>query len=129
MSVQLRTNVDLAALDGVEEQLGDALTLHVDQVRLEEHFGRLETFAAQLDHATVRQREVLATVGGLLRQFGLLADVVGDVAELLLQNANRLEVGRVIERVALQQQQLVQVAGDISAGDIESPVLELERSG
>lgn len=47
--------VDVSRLDGVEEQLGHAHALHVDEVRLEEGLGRLEALAAHLDHTAVWQ--------------------------------------------------------------------------
>jgi len=51
-------------------------------------------------------REGLHQVGGLQRQALLLLDVVAHVAELLLQQTHRLEVGRVVEGVAAEEQQL-----------------------
>ena len=62
-----------------------------------------------LDDTAVRQCVWLDEEGGLLGELLLGHDVVADVAELLLHHAHRLEVGRVVERVAAQQQQLDQV--------------------
>ena len=44
--------------------------------------------------------------GGLQSQLLLLLDVVAHVAQLLLHHPDRLKVGRVVEGVAPQQQQL-----------------------
>ncbi len=49
MLVQVTAQVQVGAVDGVEEQLGDALALDVHQVRLEERLGRLEALSAELD--------------------------------------------------------------------------------
>ena len=53
--------------------------------------------------------------GSLLGELLLGVDVVRHVAQLLLHHPHRLEVGRVVERVASQQQQLDQVSRDVSA--------------
>ena len=42
-------------VDGVEEQLGDAGALDVDEVRLEQGLGRAEPLAAHANHLAVRQ--------------------------------------------------------------------------
>ena len=48
-------HVHLSGLDGVEDELRDALALHVDEVRLEERLRGLEPLAAHLDDAAVGQ--------------------------------------------------------------------------
>lgn len=47
--------VDVRRLDGVEEQLGHAHSLHVDEVRLEQSLGGFEALAADLNDASVRE--------------------------------------------------------------------------
>ena len=66
----------------------------------------LEALAAELDDTAVGERESLLEHGRLLRQLALLRNVVRHVAELLLDLPHRLEVGRPVERVAPQQQEL-----------------------
>ena len=51
-------------------------------------------------------REGLHQHGGLVGQPLLLLDVVAHIAQLLLQHAHRLKVGRVVEGVAPEQQEL-----------------------
>lgn len=46
-------------------------------------------------------------VGGLIGQALFLLNVVSNVAKLLLQHAHSLKVGRVVEGVAPQEQQLI----------------------
>jgi len=65
-------------------------------------------------------RHLLNKEGGLLRELLFGGDVVSDVAKLLLHHADRLEVGGLVEGVAAQQQQLDEVAGDVSARDVET---------
>ena len=52
--------------------------------------------------------------GGLLGQLLLGVDVVGHVAELLLHHSHSLEVGSVVKCIALEQQQLDEVSGDVA---------------
>jgi hypothetical protein len=40
-------------LDGVEEEFGDARLFDVDEVRLEEAFGRFETLAADTNYTAI----------------------------------------------------------------------------
>lgn len=47
--------VDVGRLDGVEEQLGHAHALHVDQVGLEQRLRGLEPLPPHLDHPAVRE--------------------------------------------------------------------------
>lgn len=51
-------------------------------------------------------RECLHQVGGLCGQTLLLFNVVSHVAELLLQHAHSLEVGRMVEGVTAEEQEL-----------------------
>ena len=59
--------------------------------------------------------------GRLLCELLLGCDVVADVAELLLHHPDGFEVGRLVEGVAAEQQQLDQIAGDVSPGNVETP--------
>ena len=90
-------------------------------MRLEETLGRLEALAADADDAAVGQGIRLDQHGRLLAQALVEHQVVRDVAQLLLDLPDRLEVGGPVERVAALQQQGDQVAGDVPAGDVEPP--------
>lgn len=52
-------------------------------------------------------RERLHQVGGLCGQALLLLDVVSHIAELLLQHTHSLKVGRVVEGVTAEKQELM----------------------
>ena len=52
--VEGRAHVDIGRLDGGEDQLGDARTFDIDQMRLEESFGSFESLAANFDNSSVR---------------------------------------------------------------------------
>ena len=67
-----------------------------------------------LNDPPVRKSVVLHQERRLLGQLLLGVDVVGHVAELLLHHPHSLEVGGVIKCVALQQQQLDEVSGDVT---------------
>ena len=88
--------------------------------RLNEFLFVPNSLSVHLDNPPVRESVVLHQEGGLLGQLLLGVDVVGHVAELLLHHPHRFEVGGVIECIALEQQQLDEVSGDVPAGDIQS---------
>lgn len=71
-----------------------------------------------LNDATIRQLVVLHQYGGLMGELLLLFDVVANIAQLLLHHADCLEVGRVIEGVASEQQQLNHVDGDVTPSNV-----------
>ena len=71
MLVELGPHVHLGRLDGREDELRDALALHVDEVRLEEGLGRLEALAADLDHPAVGEGVRLNQEGRFLKVFGV----------------------------------------------------------
>lgn len=55
----------------------------------------------------VTYRECLHQVGGLCGQTLLLLNVVSHVAELLLQHSHSLKVGRVVEGITAEEQELM----------------------
>jgi hypothetical protein len=118
--VELLARVDVGLVDAVEELLGHAAAVDVDERRLEEALGGLEALLADADDATVGQLVGLDEHGGLVRELVLKLRVVGDVAELLLDHADGLKVGGAVEGVAAQQHQLDEVARDGAAGDVEA---------
>lgn len=74
--VEVGPDIDRGGLDRVEEHLGHARLLDVDQVRLEHAFRRLEPLRANLDDAAVREREVFDEDGRILRKPLVLLEVV-----------------------------------------------------
>jgi hypothetical protein len=52
----LGASVDIGGLDDVEELLGDARLVNVEQVRLEQRLGRLEALCAHLSRASSREQ-------------------------------------------------------------------------
>lgn len=69
--------------------------------RAELHLDFFDPFISVLTHL-VR----LHQVGGLGGQALLLLDVVSHIAELLLQHAHRLKVGRMVEGITAEEQEL-----------------------
>mmetsp|Transcript_89245 Transcript_89245/g.178366 ORF Transcript_89245/g.178366 Transcript_89245/m.178366 type:complete len:261 (-) Transcript_89245:560-1342(-) len=120
--VVCRPRVHVRLLDHAENHLPDParLGLHVDEVGVEQRFRRLEPLPPQLDHPPVGESERLLQHRGFLREFPLRFDVARHVAVLLLDLPHGLEVGRAVERVAPQQQQLDQVVGDVPPRHVEA---------
>jgi hypothetical protein len=108
--------IEVRLLYGVDENLVESFALLADQVRPEENFGGPEPRRPDLDHVAVGQ--------GVVYVFGvdrfLFQRVIGQVAGLLLDGPDRLEFGRRPEIDALLAQQQPQVAGDVSAGDVDA---------
>lgn len=92
-------HVDVGGLDGVEEELGNAGLLDVNEMGLEEALGGLKALAADADDAAVGEGIALDQDSSFLGQFLVQLQVVGDVAELLFDLARGLEVGRAVEGV------------------------------
>ncbi len=55
--VELCPGVYVCSLDGVEEKLGHACSLNVDEVRLEEDLWRFKPLAAKLHHSAIGKLE------------------------------------------------------------------------
>ena len=127
--VQTGAHIDIGALDGVEEQFGDTGLVDVDQMRLEETLGGLEALATDADDATVGEGVGFHQDGGVLGELLVQLQVVGDVAELLLDLAHRFEVGRPVQGVTAAQQQRDQVTGDIATGHVQPADVVVQDGG
>uniref|UniRef100_A0A1I8IPK4 ANF_receptor domain-containing protein n=1 Tax=Macrostomum lignano TaxID=282301 RepID=A0A1I8IPK4_9PLAT len=101
-----KSDIHVGLLDGVKQQFGHAYSVNIDQMRLEQSLWRLETLAAHL----------IDGHGGLESQPLLLSNIVGHVAEPLLELSDGLKICASIESVAPEQQQLNEVAGTMSCG-------------
>ena len=132
MLVELGSHVHVGSLNSVEHELGDSEAFAVGQVGLEEDLGRFKTLATELDDPPIRKlgeekiemghnsrfQLIVYTLtlgaylvrldehGGLEGQTLLFLDIVSNVAQTLFHNTNGLKVGRMIEGVASQEQQL-----------------------
>lgn len=89
-----------ADLDHVEEHLVDTGALAVDERGVEQHLRRLKALHADLDLAVIGQHEGLEHGRGLESKALLDLEVVANVAALLLDLADSLEVGSAVEVVA-----------------------------
>jgi hypothetical protein len=107
-------------LDGVEEQFGDTGLIHVHEVRLEETFGGLKTFASYSDNSAVRKSIGLHQDGCVFRKLFVQLQIIRNVTELLLNLAHGLEVGRTVQRVTAAEEKSDQIAGDIATRNIQS---------
>jgi hypothetical protein len=107
-------------LDGVEEEFGDTGLFDVDEMRLEQTFGCFEAFRADADDATVGQSVGFDQNGGVFAELLVEGEVVGHVAEFLLDGADGLEIGGSVEGVSAAGQERDEVACDVSSSNIES---------
>ena len=60
--VEVGSQVNVGWLDGVEQQLGHAHTVHVDEMRLEQCLRGSEPLPSHLDHTAVWQLEIYTQV-------------------------------------------------------------------
>ncbi len=67
MLVELRPHIHLGSLDGTEDELCNTLTLHIDEVGLEESLGGLKPLPTNLDDPTIGQSVRLDQERGLLQ--------------------------------------------------------------
>jgi len=118
--VELRAGVHISGLDGVEESVGNTRNLKADEGRIEEGLGSLETLSSDLNHTTIRKGVGLDEHGGLKSELLLEIKVVSDIAELLLDLTDGLEVSGSVEGITTEEEELDEVASDIATGDIKT---------
>lgn len=116
-------------MDGIEQELCNARLFDVDEVRLEQTLRRLEPLATHSDHAAVRQSVAFHKNSGVFAEPLVELQVVGDVAELLLDLSDGFEVGGSVESVTATEEEGDEVAGDVPAGDVESASEVVEDGG
>lgn len=96
---------------------------------MEKTLGRLKALTAHTDDAAVGQGVVLDEHGGVLGEPLVELEVVGDVAQLLLDLADGFEIGCAVEGVAAAEEQLDQIAGDVAASYVEAFCEVVEDDG
>jgi hypothetical protein len=126
--VQTRSDIDIGALDSVEEQFSHTGLINIHQMGLEETLGGLESLTADTDDTAVGKGVGLDQNSGILGQLLVQLKVVGNVAELLLDLADGLEIGGSVQRIAAAQKKGNQVAGDIPASHIQSLDVVVQHS-
>ena len=104
----------------VEEELSNTGLVNVDQVRLEQTLGSLEALATDADDTAIGKGVRFDENSGILGEPLVKLKVVGDIAELLLDLADGLEIGGSVQRIAAAQEEGDQVAGDIATGDVQT---------
>lgn len=98
-------------------------------MRLEETLGCLEPLASNPDHSAIRKRVGFHQNSSVLREPLVELQIVGDVAQLLLDLAHGLEVRRPVEGVAAAKEQSDQVPGDVATGDVKSSDVVVQDCG
>ena len=120
VGVQVLTDVHVALHDGVVRGLVDACRLHAQEAGLEQGLGAPEALVADGDHLPVGKLVALLDAGAGGGGLHLLLEVQGHVAQLLLDVAHDLALGRGGERVAALGQDLHQVVGQVAAGEVQT---------
>jgi len=114
------TEINVSGLDGVEELLGETGKLNSDSAGLKEGLGRLKTLSSDLDDTTVGELVGLHEDGGVGGKTLLKAEIASDVAELLLDLTDGLEISGAVKVVSAKLEELDEVLGDITTGDVET---------
>merc|ERR1711963_23906 len=120
VGVQVLPNVDVALHDRVVGGLVDAGRLHADEGRLEEGLGAAEALVADGDDLGVGKLVGLLQGGGGGGGGHLVLEVQGDVAQLLLDVTHDLALGGGGEGVAALGEDLHEVVGEVTAGQVQT---------
>merc|ERR1711926_42911 len=120
VGVQVLTDVNVALHDGGVGGLVDAAGLHSEEGRLEESLGAPESLVADGDDLAVGKLVGLLEGGGSSSGGHLLLEVKGDIAELLLDVSDDLALGSGGERVASLGEDLHQVVGQLTSGEVKT---------
>merc|ERR1711972_656653 len=120
VSVQVLPDVDVALHDRVVGGLVDAARLHAQEGRLEESLRATEPLVADGDDLTVGK--LVGLLQGAAGGGGghLLLKVQGHVAQLLLDVPHDLTLGGGGEGVAALGEDLHQVVGQVTAGQVQT---------
>ena len=120
VGIQVLPDVDVALHDRVVGGLVDTAGFHAQEAGLEEGLGAPEALIADGDHLAVGELVGLLQGGGGGGGCHLLLEVEGNVAELFLDVPDDLTLSSGGERVATLGQDLHQVVGQVTAGQIQS---------
>jgi hypothetical protein len=89
-------------------------------MRLEQTLRGLESLATDPDNTAIRKSVRFDKNSGVLRELLVKLKVVGDVAQLLLNLTNRLEIGGSVQRITPAKEEGDEVTGNVATGDVQS---------
>ena len=123
IAIKRLPEVDIALLDAARDHLMDARVLKPDQRRVEQDLGSFRSLCAKLEGRTVRQTVVaLVHLMSLILAPEVVEILLGleglDVASVLFDVTNNLELSSCVERVACPPQELHQVRSHIPAAKV-----------
>ena len=119
--VELGTDIQLGLVDDLEEEIGDTPTVaSSEEPGLEEGLGGLVTLGSDLDDPTIRKLVLLDKGGGLQSQLALDVQVETDVAQLLLDLTDGVEIGGPVEGISAEKEELNQVTGDVTTSNVQT---------
>ena len=120
VSVEVLSDVQVTLHDRVVGRLVDTRGLETQEGRLEEGLRTPESLVTDGDDLSVRQLVALLELRRLRGGLELLLKVEGDVAELLLDVTDDFSLGRGGEGVASLHEDLDEVLGQVSSGEVET---------
>lgn len=126
MRSQRTTHVRTALLNAVEKSLAHSHAISVNHARLEQALSSQIALTANGDYATIRELVLLLGDGGLLSQSVFHVQVVRDVAQLLLDFFDGLEISGSVEGIAAKEEETDKVTSDITASHVNTTSLGLE---
>merc|ERR550532_3880414 len=119
VGVQVLPDINIALHDGVVGRLVDTTGLHTQERGLEQGLGAPEPLISDSDHLSVRKLVRFLKAGAAGSCGHLLLEVESDVAELLLDVTDNLPLSGGGEAVASLGEDLHQIVGEVTAGEIE----------
>ena len=120
VGIQILTDVYIALHDGIVRGLVNSCGFHADESGLEQGLGASEPLVSDGDHLSVGKLVALLQGGGGGSSAHLLLEVKGDIAQLLLDVTNDLTLSCGGEGVASLGQDLHQVVGQVTSGQIQT---------
>jgi len=117
---ELGTKIDISTHDAVKELEAHTLSIHVEEVRLEEHLRSKITLLADADSAAVRDGDGIDKSSGLSGKLLLNLEIIADIAELLLDLTDSLKVRSAVEGITTEKKKLDEVTGDVRTGNIKT---------
>merc|ERR1712187_581346 len=120
VGVQVLSDVDVALHDGVVSGFVDTSGFHTDERRLEQSFRASESFVTNGDNLTIGQFIRFFQRGGRSGGGHFLFEVQSDIAQFFLDVSDDFSFSGGDERVPSVRQDLHQVVGQVSAGQVQS---------
>ena len=87
-------------------------------IRIEEYFGGEEPFSGEMDDLSIGESVVQIIGGGIVDETEILSEIGGTEAYFFLDLSDGFEICGGVEVVASELEELDEMLGDMSAGDV-----------